>query len=422
MSDTTRELLIHGVASAKAGEAAFAYRYLTRMLTLDPDTEELYEAWYWLSVVSLDPKEQRSWIEELLANNPSDARARRRIAMLDGKLTSDEIINPDLSRAAPKPDQIDRFICPQCGGRMSYTPDGQSLTCDYCNSQNIGSQSRKGSIEQDFTLTMATARGHQAPVTEQTYDCQGCGANFILPAGDLSIACPHCDSTYVVRSEASKEYISPGTIVIFSIDEDEARKALLEWFRQEKFEDLPRVKPATALYIPVWEFNVGGMITWRYERYENKRLIAEVVREPIMQTGILVSALKNTSPILLKSIKDFDLDQRKPYDRSYLANWSAETYQVTVGDASLEARSMALVEEQHDFSGRISERIVNISHNSADMLVESFQLLLLPVWITSYTLKGERFEVIINGQNGKIRAQKPANGISGWFQNLISGE
>ena len=67
-------------------------------------------------------------LESILANDPTEARARRKLAILDGKLKPDEIVDPD-HLAQPPPDTQEandpkRFICPKCGGRMTYTPDG----------------------------------------------------------------------------------------------------------------------------------------------------------------------------------------------------------------------------------------------------------------------------------------------------------
>ena len=53
------------------------------------------EACYWLSEVSDDPTEKRSLLEEILANNFGDARARRKLAILDGKIKPEEIVDPD---------------------------------------------------------------------------------------------------------------------------------------------------------------------------------------------------------------------------------------------------------------------------------------------------------------------------------------
>jgi len=40
-------------------------------------------------------------------------------------------------------------------------------------------------------------------------------------------------------------------------------------------------------------------------------------------------------------------------------------------------------------------------------VVDSFRLLLLPVWLVTYTWGEKRFQVVINGQSGAVFGQKP---------------
>jgi hypothetical protein len=56
-----------------------------------------------------------------------------------------------------------------------------------------------------------------------------------------------------------------------------------------------------------------------------------------------------------------------------------------------------------------------LSFNSLSITVESFQLVLLPIWISHYRLGAERYEVIINGHSGAVRGERPAN----WLTRLI---
>ena len=52
MSDGARDLLVRGIAAAKAGERAEARHYLEWALRQQPSSDEQLEAWLWLSDVS----------------------------------------------------------------------------------------------------------------------------------------------------------------------------------------------------------------------------------------------------------------------------------------------------------------------------------------------------------------------------------
>src|SRR5688500_11547195 len=94
-SDYGKELLRSGIIDAKAGNKGSASRYLDRALYMSNDHDVLAEAWFWMSHVVDDPAEKRKALENCLTNNLGHARARRALAVLDGKLKADQIINPD---------------------------------------------------------------------------------------------------------------------------------------------------------------------------------------------------------------------------------------------------------------------------------------------------------------------------------------
>lgn len=92
----SRDLLVHGIAAAKAKEFDEARRYLERALNTDPDFDQRSEIYGGgTEQISTDPVEQRRLVEDILANQPTESRARRKIAILDGRLKPDKIVDPD---------------------------------------------------------------------------------------------------------------------------------------------------------------------------------------------------------------------------------------------------------------------------------------------------------------------------------------
>src|SRR5512145_1144504 len=133
--DYGKELLRSGIIDAKTGNRESARRYLDRAVYISSDHDVLAEAWFWMSEVVDDRAEKRKALENCLAHDLQHARARRSLAILEGKLKAGEIINPDQLppvSAGLRAVNTDRFMCPKCGGRMSFAPDGQSLVCEYC--------------------------------------------------------------------------------------------------------------------------------------------------------------------------------------------------------------------------------------------------------------------------------------------------
>src|SRR5450759_1357532 len=131
------DLLKEGILHFNAKEFALARRYFERALDAADDLQTQAQANYYLSQVEDDPQLKRQFLEETLAVDMGHAGARRALAILDGKLSPSEIVNPEAIPAAiPGSREVEshRFTCPHCGGRMVYSPDGTSLVCESCSS------------------------------------------------------------------------------------------------------------------------------------------------------------------------------------------------------------------------------------------------------------------------------------------------
>jgi len=428
MNESSRDLLVRGIAAAKSKDNKEARFYLEWFLRQEPPIDQCIEAWYWLNEVSENLIEQRSFLEEILAHNPYEARARRKLAILDGRVKSEEIIDPDrITNAIPKdPQQVDskRFICPTCGGRLTYTPDGQSLVCEYCESRQKTSGSATNSLqENDFIVAMATASGHSRPTATHTLVCQGCSAIFILPPEQISLTCPYCDSTHVIQQRETKEWHIPDAIIPFQINEQKARIALHSWFQAKDFDNLPTVAPGKGVYLPVWSFDLGGSIDWKCYFYDqrNKRWITESGEKPILIGNVLVPATNRLTELLHLAIQQYNLVQLVPYDSAYLANWPAESYQIPIGDAALEARKTTLDRQREEIAGGFDHEVRDLVVKSAHMTVDTYKLLLLPTWLTCYKIEDKTYQVLINGQTGEVTAEHPKRGIQAWLDKLLLG-
>jgi len=153
-------LLRSGIIEAKAGQKETARRYLERAVSASGDYDVLSESWFWLSKVIDDPTEKRAALENCLSFDLRHARARRDLAVLDGKLDEKEIINPDalpVPSTDPAQASADRFMCPQCGAKMVFAPDGSGLICEHCTrNQSLGSGGE--AEEQDFLIATEPQR------------------------------------------------------------------------------------------------------------------------------------------------------------------------------------------------------------------------------------------------------------------------
>src|SRR5436190_16064819 len=179
MSDEARDLLIYGVAAAKANSRDEARNYLEWVLRTDADYEQQAEAWYWLSTITDDPAEKRSCLENSLAAMPNFPESRRDLAILDGRLKPGDLHDPrfDVEPVVPAVglQQGDLVLhkCPRCGARLSADGLTGSLACSFCGyraqqglpgdiAPQVLAQSPASRVkEQDWDAAIFSTAGHR---------------------------------------------------------------------------------------------------------------------------------------------------------------------------------------------------------------------------------------------------------------------
>jgi DNA-directed RNA polymerase subunit RPC12/RpoP len=406
--ENTRDLLIRGIAAAKAHLAGEARFYLEWILRLDPPKDQQNEALYWLSTLSTNPVEERKYLESILANDMYDPRARRRLLILDGKLKTGDLINPDEYKQdteTPQSSTTDKFTCPNCGGRMTFSPDGSSLECEYCNSRQffrrqtatLVNDSLSGS---DFISAMATASGHNQMISQQLVTCKGCGAEFLLTERQLSTSCPYCRSPQVVRFNTIRQMVPPARILPIEVGYQQAftlaQKAMGGNLDINKMYD---IRPA---FYPVWQFELNGVVGWRLPAVEIDSDIdcpsgEEAVgfyTVPVMAVGGFFKQFPNLAT-------DFDYARMEPYSPNYLVDCLAVGYKKTLSEAALEARGVTV----RDFSQRIEKKLGRGNGeyflSSSNLFISQFWLTMVPFWIFSDAAMGKA--AVVNGQKGITR-------------------
>ena len=435
-SDYGKELLRSGIIDAKAGNRESARRYLDRAAYMSNDHEVLAETWYWMSQVVDDAVEKRKALENCLANDLNHARARRALAILDGKLKADEVVDPDHLPSAPASlhdADAKRFMCPKCGGRMAFAPDGQTLVCEYCARNQKFSVAQPGTAnEKDFIIAMATARGHGKPLNQQVFHCEGCGCEFILPPDQLSATCVYCGSPHVVNWESEEELLAPDGIIPHVFDQQHAAKLLVAWVDANKFTPEKHVALPRGVYLPLWSFDLGGMLNYVGEKvddnqiqFDSKHVKKIRVQDsyPVQVNDLPIPASRKLSAVFMKLIPTFELKAVKPYEAGYIVNWPAEVYDIPMAEASLDARAQSLARYKNELPTLLTP-VQLISTSSANMTVESFRLNLLPVWMTELFFDGREHLVLINGMNGVVKSDLPeqankSGGLFEWLGDLL---
>lgn len=442
-------LLAQGIAAVKAGQRS-AGRALLEQITSAPAPLPLkLQAWLWLTETYDDVDRKRRCLEAVLDLDPDNAAARKGLQLLGRRLEAPAPLAPEPQTIPNEPPALAarRFICPQCGARLTFAAGSGVLRCDYCGYQLALVEALRSGVEvkeQDFFTAMVTAKGHTRPIGTRSFKCQGCGANFLVAPNALSFTCAYCHSPHIAELPA-RELIPPEGIIPFVVTQKEAQAAFRKWLKKHTLHDEAQTTALQGLYLPVWTFDIGGVMNWQCEvrrrgavgavnaavmptaaeaQLVSATLASELVRSggfPIFYNDIPVPASHTLPADLAAEVENFDLALLIPYDVHYLADWPAEVYEVTVGDASIVARQRAVAHARRSLDRRVDQSIHgqrrNQHWNSAGVVVESYKLILVPVWLTRYRYQEALYTVVINGQRGTVRGQEPP----GLIKKLLGG-
>jgi hypothetical protein len=164
MSVNVEAMVREGVAAVKAGKRDDARMMLTKAVELDPYNEE---GWLWLSGVIDAPEDQRTCLENVLAINPANDKARKGLDYLvNGPPRPAAAPPPTAPPAAPAPPPpVPAPVNPFATPAFSAEPPVSATRSD----------SPFTSVEWDFTPPTATSSASAAsrPVPEpspQEYD------------------------------------------------------------------------------------------------------------------------------------------------------------------------------------------------------------------------------------------------------------
>ncbi len=130
---------------------------------------------------------------------------------------------------------------------------------------------------------------------------------------------------------------------------------------------------------------------------------------------LLVTGSSHVSRILLERIQPFELNSLATYSPDYLAGWQAQVYDVPLEKAWDEGRAQMREQSKQQCRQSIHSSHVRNFSMAADFEDEAWRFILLPVYLTAYRYDQRVFQVLVNGQSGKIAGQKPVDWWKIWL-------
>ena len=336
--------------------------------------------------------------------------------------------------------------CPGCGGTMVYSPTTQSLQCIYCGTTKELPTSRGEVQENDYALWSQTSRsdrmlgimdlsaegGQQEAVLQEAVQvrCEQCGATVQIDSTRSSAICPYCGTPLMLEKSQVKRFWQPNYLLPFTVDKKECSELFQKWLNGKWF--LPsKYKNGNVLeekfqgvYYPYWAYGAHTSTKYEGERGTNRTVtkkgsdgknVDETVTDWKRVSGKVVRDFKNVLVPASKSLpEDVVADHRRwpvgeivEYTPEYTAGFSTEVYTVDFTEGMDTAKTQMEVQIESDIRKDIGGDKQRIKHKDVDYSDLVFKLVLLPLWVSAFTIKGKTYQFIINGRTGELHGDYP---------------
>jgi DNA-directed RNA polymerase subunit RPC12/RpoP len=329
-------------------------------------------------------------------------------------------------------EDINRFLCPNCAGNMTFSAETQKLTCPYCNyTKEI---STDGAVEErDFYSALQNANNNLQPMATNAMQvgCSSCGAivNFTPP--ETATWCDFCGTKIVAQPKAADPLVAPEGVLPFAFPQDSAKKSFNDWigsrwFAPSALKNMSQSERLSSIYIPYWTFDAFAESDYTGERgehyyeteyyEENGEQRSRQVQHTnwFYRSGQVSRHFDDTTVPATKSVLpeyvarlNWDFGGLVPYEPAYLAGHKAQTYQVTLEEGFERFKEIAYNQIHSDCRSDIGgneQRVHNINTNYSDI---TFKHLLVPVYASAYKFKDKTFQIVINGRTGEVQGERP---------------
>lgn len=313
--------------------------------------------------------------------------------------------------------------CKNCDGEMVFDAANKSLVCKKCG-YTATVYNNTTSAEKSFQGLLL-----RAPVWQKeaaVYCCDQCGAKTVITKNDFSIVCDYCGAKSVKTNEIPG--LRPDTVVLFGISPEVATKNVKQWlgecfFVPNDFKRMLKNRQLSGVYFPAFSFD--ARVSTRYSAIGtySKELTRKIngsytteshtIRRPLEGTDehvfneLLVLANQDISPEVLKKIEPFDTEHGQVFKQEYLAGFNvAQSTKEPMQTWQEAKKTIASVIEN-----KITTSYSGIKLEGLKMEVDisniMYKYLLFPVYVANTEYKGKKYEILVNGQTGKVYGKTP---------------
>jgi ribosomal protein S27E len=349
----------------------------------------------------------------------------------------------------PNPADVEQYQCPGCGADMTYNPAKGQLNCSYCGYLETLSADPQAAVEQarqehtlrDF-LDIDQNQLATLSTNAQEAECPGCRAQVTFDPPDVAGKCPFCGTSIVTQAQPAHPVLAPAGLIPFKVGRKAATQELRAWlafrfdlqdwqamFIPGQLKRMAQQESLVGIYLPFWTFDSQTSSQYRGERGEYYYVTekdsdgnTKRVRKTRWHRAsghvsrffddVLVPATRSVDNDRLSNLwRSISAASLSPYKSEYLAGFKAQRYEVPVkqgwADAKVKIDEGIKSAVRADIGGDV-QRVHSVSTQYSQ---QTFKHILLPVWMLGYRYQGKVYQVMINGDTGKVVGERP---FSAW--------
>lgn len=324
--------------------------------------------------------------------------------------------------------------CINCGAELKYRPGTKNIHCEYCGHEEtiaLG-ETQFEELELYPYLKEMGAQKHSEEVS--MLHCKNCGATQHVEENYKSLHCVYCSMPLVLEDQYKEEWILPGAVLPFQIDQKKSHRIFQNWVKSLWFAPNNLKKAALdpqftkGLYLPYWTFDAQLQATYSGQRgeyyYETKRVRnsqGKMVTQRVRKTrwypasgrvsgfvdDTLVEASKQRKGRVPSKIARWNLKLLQPFNSSFLRGFVTEKYSIPLKQGHLAAKGEAEQIARRWCRQDIGGDTQRLTSMNMQLSKETFKHILLPVYISSYRYNGKEYNFFVNGENGEISGTRP---------------
>ena len=323
----------------------------------------------------------------------------------------------------------DTYQCSCCGAALKYKPGTTLLHCEYCGS-DTPIDAKVADTIQELDFEQYARQFEKLNIqTTKVISCHKCGAESSFDESLKSIGCPYCNSPLIESDIHEERLIKPSYLLPFKVTDREMQVHVNKWLSKLWFAPNKLKTRSTysnklqGVYIPCWTYDAQTNTNYSGERGDHytvtvgsgKNRRTETRTRWSFRTGhislffddIMVPASKIINSEIMSKISNWDTKNMVESNNQFLSGFITEKYVINMNKGYEVARKImgSRIQDavKRDIGGD-RQRIHSVNTKISNI---KFKLILLPVYMSSYTYHNKLYHFFVNGRTGRVTGDRP---------------